>query len=193
MGFPTPGYSVPPVESCCPNLWAFFIHVKVVTSDPLAHPTPLPVLPVFQETDTSEGTPAPLQPPVSPGSGDDQGRRHQTPAPDSRLLAPERRLEKVRALAGTGAEYQLADVPRVLLRSPDGTGPHYIQVANWYLGEKPEMAVGSGGINHWQDGREVYDNVHVAHRYPCGVHLFYDSMISNRKHGLEVQIPGSSG
>jgi predicted dehydrogenase len=70
---------------------------------------------------------------------------------------------------------------------------HHIQVANWFLGEKPEMAVGSGGINHWKDGREVYDNVHVTYRYPSGVHLLYDSMISNRKYGLEVQIMGPEG
>lgn len=70
---------------------------------------------------------------------------------------------------------------------------HHIQVANWFLGERPELAVGSGGINHWKDGREVYDNVQVTYRYPSGVHLLYDSMISNRRYGLEMQIMGPEG
>jgi predicted dehydrogenase len=70
---------------------------------------------------------------------------------------------------------------------------HHIQVANWFLGERPQLAVGSGGINHWKDGREVYDNVHVTYRYPSGVHLLYDSMISNRKYGLELQVMGPKG
>ena len=70
---------------------------------------------------------------------------------------------------------------------------HHLQVANWFLGSPPESVSGSGSINYWKDGREVYDNVNVVYRYPGGVHVLYDSLISNRRHGLEIQIMGPQG
>ncbi|MEX0986946.1 MAG: Gfo/Idh/MocA family oxidoreductase [Bacteroidales bacterium] len=70
---------------------------------------------------------------------------------------------------------------------------HQIQVANWFLKEKPECVWGTGSINHWHDGREVYDNVNLVYKYPGGTHLVYDSMTSNKKYGLEEQILGPLG
>jgi predicted dehydrogenase len=70
---------------------------------------------------------------------------------------------------------------------------HHLQVTNWFLESAPLSCMGSGSINYWQDGREVYDNVNVIYRYPNGVHVVYDSMISNRRHGLEIQILGDKG
>lgn len=70
---------------------------------------------------------------------------------------------------------------------------HQIQVANWILQETPEKVWGVGGINHWHDGREVYDNVQLVYAYPGGTHLIYDSMTSNRHYGLEEQIMGPKG
>ena len=65
---------------------------------------------------------------------------------------------------------------------------HHVQVANWFLGSHPLSCVGYGSINYWKDGREVYDNVNVVYRYPGGVHMVFDSLISNRFYGMEVQI-----
>ncbi|MFC1563656.1 Gfo/Idh/MocA family protein [candidate division KSB1 bacterium] len=70
---------------------------------------------------------------------------------------------------------------------------HQLQVANWILEETPSSVMGSGGINYWNDGREVYDNVNLVYTYPSGVHVVYDSMISNRHYGLEEQILGDKG
>lgn len=70
---------------------------------------------------------------------------------------------------------------------------HHLQVANWYLDAAPLSCVGYGSINHWKDGREVYDNVNVLFRYRDGVTFVYDSLISNRYHGLEIQIMGPKG
>lgn len=70
---------------------------------------------------------------------------------------------------------------------------HHIQVANWYLGMKPEKVSGSGSINYWKDGREVYDNVNLVYSYPKGIHMVYDSMTSNKHYGLEIQIMGDKG
>ena len=70
---------------------------------------------------------------------------------------------------------------------------HHIQVVNWFLGTTPLTVRGCGSINHWKDGREVYDNVNLVYEYPEGVHFVYDSMISNRHYGLEIQILGDKG
>ncbi len=70
---------------------------------------------------------------------------------------------------------------------------HQIQVANWALGAFPESVSGSGSINYWHDGREVFDNVNLVYRYPGGIHLIYDSLTSNKKYGLEEQLEGDKG
>lgn len=70
---------------------------------------------------------------------------------------------------------------------------HHIQVANWVLKDKPDYVMGSGSINHWKDGREVYDNVNLVYHYPSGTHLLYDSLISNKKYGMEIQAMGPGG
>lgn len=70
---------------------------------------------------------------------------------------------------------------------------HHLQVANWFLGSMPLNVRGSGSINYWQDGREVYDNVNLVYEYPNGVHMIYDSLISNKHHGLEIQMMGEKG
>lgn len=70
---------------------------------------------------------------------------------------------------------------------------HQIHVANWVLDEVPVEVSGSGGINYWKDGREVYDNVNLVYTYPSGTHLVYDSLISNKKYGCEEQVMGPLG
>lgn len=70
---------------------------------------------------------------------------------------------------------------------------HHIQVANWFLEMKPEKVSGSGSINYWKDGREVYDNVNLVYSYPKGIHMVYDSMTSNKHYGLEIQFMGDTG
>jgi predicted dehydrogenase len=70
---------------------------------------------------------------------------------------------------------------------------HHVQVANWFLGAHPVSCAGYGSINYWKDGREVYDNVNLVFRYADGTHLTYDSLISNRYYGCEIQIMGPKG
>jgi predicted dehydrogenase len=70
---------------------------------------------------------------------------------------------------------------------------HHLQVCNWILGDKPDFVMGSGSINHWKDGREVYDNVNLVYHYPSGTHVVYDSMTSNKKYGMEIQAMGPLG
>lgn len=70
---------------------------------------------------------------------------------------------------------------------------HHLQVANWYLHSHPLSVVGYGAINYWKDGRQLYDTVNTVYRYPNGVHVVYDSLISNRFYGLELQVMGPKG
>ena len=70
---------------------------------------------------------------------------------------------------------------------------HHLQVANWFLESTPKSVRGCGSINYWKDGREVYDNVNLVYEYPNGVHFVYDSLISNKHYGLEIQVMGEKG
>ncbi len=46
---------------------------------------------------------------------------------------------------------------------------HQLDVANWLLGVPPRRVIGSGGIDYWRDGREVYDNVSCIYEYELPV------------------------
>lgn len=70
---------------------------------------------------------------------------------------------------------------------------HQIQVANWLKNAQPVSVMGTGSINYWKDGREVYDNVALIYSYDDGTQFIYDSMTSNRHYGLEEQIMGDKG
>ena len=72
-------------------------------------------------------------------------------------------------------------------------GSHHLQVGNWIYGEIPVEVSGSGSINYWKDGREVFDNVSLVYTYPSGKHLIYDSNTSNKKYGCEEQVMGPLG
>ncbi len=70
---------------------------------------------------------------------------------------------------------------------------HQIQVVNWLKNALPVSVMGTGSINYWKDGREVYDNVALIYSYDDGTKFLYDSMTSNRHYGLEEQIMGDKG
>ncbi len=70
---------------------------------------------------------------------------------------------------------------------------HQIQVANWALQQSPVSVMGTASIRFWRDGREVHDNVALIYSYADGTKCIYDSMISNKKYGLEEQIMGHLG
>jgi predicted dehydrogenase len=70
---------------------------------------------------------------------------------------------------------------------------HHIQVGNWAKKALPVNVRGTGSISFWKDGREVYDNLAVIFSYDDGTQFIYDSMIQNKKYGLEVQVMGHKG
>jgi predicted dehydrogenase len=70
---------------------------------------------------------------------------------------------------------------------------HQIQVANWVKNSEPISVMGTGSINYWKDGREVFDNIACIFSYEDGTHMVYDSVTSNKHYGLEEQIMGDKG
>jgi len=72
-------------------------------------------------------------------------------------------------------------------------GSHHFQVANWVMGAQPESVMGSGSINFWKDGREVYDNFSLIFKYPGGIHFTYDCITSNKHNGMQFQVLGNEG
>lgn len=72
-------------------------------------------------------------------------------------------------------------------------GSHHFQVANWVLGAQPLSVMGSGSINFFDDGREVYDNFALLFKYPDGIHFTYDCITSNKHNGMQVQVLGNDG
>lgn len=69
-------------------------------------------------------------------------------------------------------------------------GSHHFQVANWVLDAEPLSVMGTGSINFWKDGREVYDNFSLIFQYPEGIQFTYDCITSNKHNGMQVQVLG---
>ena len=71
---------------------------------------------------------------------------------------------------------------------------HQLANGSWAMGGlQPEGVCGTGSIQYWKDGREVFDNVSVVYQYPNGVHMTFDSIISNKHFGMGEQILGTEG
>lgn len=72
-------------------------------------------------------------------------------------------------------------------------GSHNIDLANWVFEGPPESVIGTGGIDHWRDGREVNDNVKVIFRYPKGQTFTFSAISSNAQKGFQQWIFGTRG
>lgn len=81
-------------------------------------------------------------------------------------------------------------------------GSHQIDVANWFLNCAPQRVMGTGGIDYWRDGREVYDNVLCVYDYEIpakdgedaySVRMTYTSIQSNAFEGASELIMGTKG
>ncbi len=47
-------------------------------------------------------------------------------------------------------------------------GAHQFDIANWFLDAMPTRVMGSGGLDYWRDGREVFDHVNAILEYEIG-------------------------
>ena len=77
---------------------------------------------------------------------------------------------------------------------------HQLDVANRLLGGPPRRVIGSGGIDHWRDGREVFDNIFCIYEYEVGegaghrtVRVTYSSIQNNAFEGASELVLGTKG
>jgi predicted dehydrogenase len=70
---------------------------------------------------------------------------------------------------------------------------HQIDFINRVLKEMPEKISGFGGIDHWKDGRETFDNIHLQFQYPSGVDASFVCTTTNSYNGYQIKVLGSKG
>jgi predicted dehydrogenase len=58
-------------------------------------------------------------------------------------------------------------------------GIHQLDIASWFLRQKPVSITGMGGIMAWADGRQVPDTVQAVVEYPNGFRLLYTATTAN--------------
>ena len=66
---------------------------------------------------------------------------------------------------------------------------HQVDVADWFLDQHPKAVMGVGGLDYWNDGRDIYDNIQLIFEYPGGQKLQYSSIMTNR-HIAGRRVPG---
>ncbi len=68
---------------------------------------------------------------------------------------------------------------------------HQIDFICRLLDQAPERIAGFGGVDHWKDGRETYDNVHLIFEYPNGVDASFTCTTTNAYEHYQIKILGS--
>ncbi|MEM7107063.1 MAG: Gfo/Idh/MocA family oxidoreductase [Bacteroidota bacterium] len=68
---------------------------------------------------------------------------------------------------------------------------HQIDYINWVTESHPSRMSGFGGIDHYKDGRETFDNVHLLMEYPSGLDATFTCTTTNSQNGYEIRILGS--
>lgn len=68
---------------------------------------------------------------------------------------------------------------------------HQIDFINRVIGEVPQQISGTGGIDHWKDGRETFDNIRLNYQYPSGIDATFMCTTTNAYGGYQIRIMGS--
>lgn len=71
---------------------------------------------------------------------------------------------------------------------------HQIDFINWAFNTHPDQVLGTGGIDHYKDGRETFDNVQVVLRYNKENMIGnFGATCSNAREGYIFKIKGTKG
>lgn len=70
---------------------------------------------------------------------------------------------------------------------------HQIDFCNWVTGSHIQKLTGFGGIDHWKDGRETFDNIHLITEYPNGVKASFKCMTNNAYNDYMIVVKGTKG
>ncbi len=68
---------------------------------------------------------------------------------------------------------------------------HQLDFVNWITGQRPAKMSGHGGIEHYKDGRETFDNVHLLAEYTGGLDASFSCTTTNKFGDYEVRVLGS--
>ncbi len=69
-------------------------------------------------------------------------------------------------------------------------GSHHLNMIDNIMGDHPIKVIGTGGIDYWKDGREVYDNVYTIFDYPNGAKASFSSILSNKFEDQTIKFYG---
>ncbi len=69
-------------------------------------------------------------------------------------------------------------------------GSHQLNMIDNIIGDHPVKVIGTGGIDYWKDGREVFDNVYTIFDYPNGVKASFSSILSNKFEDQTIKFYG---
>ena len=69
-------------------------------------------------------------------------------------------------------------------------GSHHLNMIDNICGAHPIRVVGTGGVDYWKDGREVFDNVYALFDYPGGVKASFSSILSNKFEDQTIKFYG---
>lgn len=68
---------------------------------------------------------------------------------------------------------------------------HQIDFINRVIQQVPEKISGTGGIDHWNDGRETFDNIRLNFQYPSGIDATFMCTTTNAFGGYQIRVMGS--
>lgn len=69
-------------------------------------------------------------------------------------------------------------------------GSHHMNMIDNIIGAHPVKVVGTGDINYWKDGREVFDNIYTLFDYPNGVKASFSSILANKYEDQTIKFFG---
>ncbi|MDU1892424.1 MAG: Gfo/Idh/MocA family oxidoreductase [Dysgonomonas sp.] len=70
---------------------------------------------------------------------------------------------------------------------------HQLQMGTWVNKSLPDYITGFGDNIFWKDSRDVYDSVSVIYHYSNGLRMTFESIISNKRYGMDEQVLGHKG
>ncbi len=76
---------------------------------------------------------------------------------------------------------------------PAEMSSHQMDILQWLLESPPKHVMGSGGIDHWKDGRTTRDNTHILVSHENGVAATYSCMTTNDHDGFRMTFLGTGG
>jgi len=70
---------------------------------------------------------------------------------------------------------------------------HQMDIIQWMLSSPPKHIMGTGGIDHWKDGRTTRDNTHLIVSHENDVVVSYECLTTNAYEGSRMTFLGTEG